>query len=428
MTYKHRVSGLWGLVWCSYGQRPMILNFFSSDGWEGWDVGARPLIPEGMPVLVDDDLVFEDGPGSPWVTTVMNRWLRELPASGAPAPSSWASYARVVKAWAEFVAVHGVDLFDSRERLKQALGRYAEHRAGGPVEARFAASTWGRHMSVLSIFYRWALAEGHATAEPFTYKTARALFDGTGREVRVNLAVRRAPKPHVTIKYLEADFAELFMRGLRGLAPDGSGDPGFRGRELVRNAAIGGLALSTGLRLAEFSYLLAYEIPALPPRQTVMPVPFPVPAGVTKGRKFRTTWVSYEALADVRHYLDLERAAALSGSAWRPPPRWGPPLAVSDPDATGGKINGVRCRWGSLTPAERRRLVGPDGGSCLLAVTSTGAPFIAWPTVFERTSGPGQLRTALPACSRPPAPSFVRVVNVGVVGFGALPPGRPPGG
>ncbi|MEV0051375.1 hypothetical protein AB0H34_12860 [Saccharopolyspora shandongensis] len=40
-------------------------------------------------------------------------------------------------------------------------------------------------------------------AEPFTYRTARALFHGTGREVRVNLAVSRTPKPHVTIKYLE---------------------------------------------------------------------------------------------------------------------------------------------------------------------------------------------------------------------------------
>ena len=111
----------------------MILSFFSSDSWEEWDVERRPLIPDGMPVLIDDDLVFEDGPAAPRATTVVNRWLRELPSSGAPAPSSWASYARVVKAWAKFVADHGVGLFDSRERLKQALGRYAEHRSSGPA-------------------------------------------------------------------------------------------------------------------------------------------------------------------------------------------------------------------------------------------------------------------------------------------------------
>ncbi|MFI6740908.1 hypothetical protein ACIBI9_48990 [Nonomuraea sp. NPDC050451] len=126
-------------------------------------------------------------------------------------------------------------MFDSRERLKAALGKNAEYRAAGPVRERFAATTWGQHMSILSLFYRWAMEEGHAEAEPFTYRTARALFAGTGREVRVNLAVRRTPKPHVTIKYLEPDFTGLFLDGLRGLAPDGGPDPYYRGRELARN-------------------------------------------------------------------------------------------------------------------------------------------------------------------------------------------------
>lgn len=239
----------------------MILSFFSSRGWESWDVEHRPLIPEGMPVLVDDDLCFEDGPAAPRSAAVVNRWLRELPASGAPAPSSWENYARVVKEWMEFLAEHGVGLFDSRVRLKAVLSRYAEHRAAGPVKARFAATTWGQHMSILSLFYRWSINEGYATAEPFTYRAARALFAGTGREVRVNLAVRRTPKPHVTIKYLEPDFTELFRKGLRGLAPDGSQDTGFHGRELSRNGAVGDHALATGMRLQEFTYLLPWEIP-----------------------------------------------------------------------------------------------------------------------------------------------------------------------
>jgi site-specific recombinase XerD len=364
----------------------VILTFFSSQGWQSWDLEHRPLIPEGMAVLVDDDLRFEDGPAAPCPAAVVNRWLRELPASGAPAPSSWENYARAVRDWAEFLAEHGVGLFDSRDRLKSGLSRYAEHRAAGPAKARFAATTWGQHMSILSLFYRWAMAEGYAAAEPFTYRSARALFAGTGREVRVNLAVRRTPKPHVTIKYLEPDFTELFRRGLRGLAPDGSEDSGFRGREMARNAAIGDLALSTGLRLQEFTHLLPWEIPALPPSQTAVPIPFPVPAGITKGRKHRTTWTSYEALAGLHDYLKLDRAATTVGSGWRPPRRWGEPLMVTEPDARGGRINGVRRSWASLIPAERRRLVAPDGGSCLLAVRNGGGPFTAWATVFERTS------------------------------------------
>jgi integrase len=366
--------------------RFVILSFFSSQGWESWDIANRPLIPERMPVLVDDDLLFEDGPGAPRPAVAVNQWLRELPASGCPAPGSWESYARVLREWAEFLAGHGVGLFDSRDRLKLALGKYAEYRAAGPAERRFAATTWGRHMSVLSLFYRWALDEGHAQAEPFTYRMARALFAGTGRVARVNLAVRRTPKPHVTIKYLEPDFTKLFLDALRGLAPGGDPDPCYRGRELARNAAIGELALATGMRLQEFSSLLACEIPPLPSRPVQVPIPFPVPASVAKGRKFRITWISYDALAAVHHYLEVDRPATVDGTDWLPPPRSGEPLMVTDPDERGGRVNGVRRRWETLTPAERRRLVAPGGGTCILAAKAGGGPFTAWASLFERTA------------------------------------------
>jgi hypothetical protein len=64
-----RVVFLWSPV--------MILSFFWSQGWESWEVERRPLIPERMPVLVDDDLRFENAPGAPRPTVAVNRWLRE---------------------------------------------------------------------------------------------------------------------------------------------------------------------------------------------------------------------------------------------------------------------------------------------------------------------------------------------------------------
>jgi hypothetical protein len=41
----------------------VLLHYFNPDGWEGWALSRRPVIRQGMPVLVDDDLLFEDGAG-----------------------------------------------------------------------------------------------------------------------------------------------------------------------------------------------------------------------------------------------------------------------------------------------------------------------------------------------------------------------------
>jgi integrase len=363
----------------------MELGFFSSVGWESWGVEARPAIPEGMPVLVDDDLRF-DGDGGPRASVAVNRWLRELPFSGAPSPGTWAVYARVLRDWMTFCAEYGTNVFAGREDLKAVLGAYAVHRAEGPEPARFAATTWNRHVSVLSCFYQWAVAEGYAGGVPFSYAQAQVRYGDVRRDAQVNLARRRVPKRHVTIRYLEPDFADLFIGALGGLGPDGMPDSGYRGRELARNFAVGKLALASGLRRQEFSYLLVYEIPSLPSSPGRLPVPFPVPAGVTKGRKYRTTWADHASLEAVHQYAALDRAVAAGGSLWRPPPQWGGPLVVTEPDAAGGRVNGRRVRWDKLGPGQRRRLVAPGGGSCLLAVRSDGGPFTAWESVFTRAS------------------------------------------
>jgi site-specific recombinase XerD len=310
-------------------------------------------------------------------------------AEGCAAPKSWEYYARILRDWIVFAGEHGLNVFDSRDRLKALLSTYAVDRACGPVERHLGASTWNQHMSVLATFYRWAMAEGYASAEPFTYRQATTVYGETVRTFAANRARRRVPNDHVTIKYLEPDFAELFIGGLAGLRPDGTEEEGpghFRGRQLARNAAVGEMVLATGLRLQEFTYLLACEIPLLPPHPTRMPIPFPVPARIAKGSKFRLTWISYEALTRVHAYLALERMLAVEGSRWQPPHRWGRPLVVTEMDARGGRVNGRRVSWDALRPGQRRRLVAPDGGTMLLAARSDGGPFTAWSSLFERTS------------------------------------------
>ncbi|WP_455711944.1 site-specific integrase [Streptomyces erythrochromogenes] len=366
----------------------MEVAFYSSEGWESWGLPAKPVIPEGMPFLVDDDLRFEDKRGLR-ATGAANEWLRLRPTENCPAPSSWGTYARILRDWFVFAQLHGVEIFDTRDRLKALLSTYAVDRSSGDLKQRLGAVTWNQHMSVLGMFYRWAEAESYATSVPFTYQQAVVVYAETARQIMVNQARRRAPHAHVTIKYLEDDFASMFVNGLAGLRPDGSEDDSqqrFRGRHLARNSAVVDLVLSSGTRLQEFTYLLACEIPPLPAAPKLVPIPFPIPESITKGSKFRVTWVSYTALARVHAYLSLERMLACERSAWRPPRRWGEPLFVTEMDSQGGRVNGQWVRWSSLKPAQRRRLVAPDGGSMLLAVRSDGGPFTAWSSVFERTS------------------------------------------
>nr|WP_300013756.1 hypothetical protein [Pseudonocardia sp.] len=364
----------------------MLLIDFSPRGWESWDVGRRPLIREGMPVLVDDDLRFEDGPAHPRPAVVVNRWLRELPVNGAPARRTWRVYAEALRAWLEFLSERRVAPFGSREELRSVLSAYAGYRLSESPQHRWDGSTWNLHVTALSLFYEWAQDEGCAAAGPFSYSTGRRITDGAVWTHRRNHAKLRPAKRHAQIKYLEHDFAALFLHALAGLNPDGSPDEAYRGRELGRNAAVGRLALASGLRRQELTHLLVYEIPPLPTRRSAVPVAFPLGPGTTKGSKPRTTWVDHDTLVEVWNYVRLERAAAAGRGGWQPPAQLGEPLRVRDPDWEGALINGVRRSWRTLTPNERLRLVSPDGAACLLAVRSSGAPFTDWATVFRRTS------------------------------------------
>ncbi|RKT09854.1 hypothetical protein BX285_6964 [Streptomyces sp. 1114.5] len=355
------------------------MHYFSSEGWQSWGLGGQPLIPERMPVLLDDDFAFEDEAG-PRATRAVNAWLRTLPSSGAPSPNSWRAYALAARDWLVHLRRHRVEVFGAREDLVAALGTYADRRLSEPLNERLDSSSWELQITALSRFYSWAGDEGLATAVPFTVAVGKRMVQGRLVETERNQARMRRPKPHVTVQYLEADFAGLFRYGLAGLGPDGLEDATFRGRFPGRNAAMGGLVLGTGMRSREFTYLLVHEVPPLPAEPTEVPIPWAVPRLGAKGRKFRTTWIDYPALAAVHSYAALDRE--MSRGSWRPKS----PLVVEDADFYGGRVNGRRTAWSALRPEERLRLVGPEGGSLLLALSYDGRPFVDWGTLFRRTA------------------------------------------
>lgn len=362
----------------------MHLIFYSRAGWESWGLERQPLIPEGMPVLIDEDLSFEDD-GVPRPTVAANRWLRELPLNGARSQRTWKNYAQALRCWLEFLARIGVDPLGERQPLRDALSAFSEYRFAGPLEARWDEGTWDQNINTVARFYAWADDEDLCASVPFTYQMVRRYTEAGVQLARRNTATVRRAKPHVTMKYLESDFLELFVRALAGLRPDGEPDS-FRGRHLGRNAAMGALVPSSGLRAQEFTHLLTYELPTLPARSSAVPVRFPLAAQITKGKKPRETWASYDALADVHQYIELDRAMLTEGRQYRPDPRLGEPLAITEPDWEGGRVNGRRVSWRKLTLNERLRLVTPEGTPAIIAVQSDGTPFTDWATVFRRTS------------------------------------------
>lgn len=363
----------------------MHLVGFKPQGWEQWDVSSRPLIREDMPVLIDDDLKLEDR-GNARLCEIVNRWLRTLPTTGAHSKHTWWSYARTLRTWLEFLETRDTHLLDDRPRLQEALSAYAEERLSGELERRLSNASWNQHTTAISAFYKWATSEGIAPASPFTYTQALSLRRGRQILVDRNAAHLPTPKAHASIKYLEPDFLKLLIRALSGQDADGNPDPNSRGRETARNSAFGELAASTGLRKQEFTYLLTYELPDLPDRRTTVPIAFPVAGATAKLRKQRTTWIDYEALRSIRQYVELERSAAVLGTKWNPPGGLGSRLIVELPDRQGAFLNGQYTYWRNLSPHERLRLTAPSGETCLVAVQSSGIPFLDWPTVFRRAS------------------------------------------
>jgi len=176
----------------------------------------------------------------------------------------------------------GSAVFDTRQRLKDALGAYAAWRACGPAESRLAASTWDaacEHLvRLLPVGGRGGARGGRAVHLPAGPRHLRPQGDGRNGQPGGAAAAETAREDQVPGAGLRVDV----RAALAGQRPDGPRRTGA-GPELARNAASGTWRWPPGLRLQEFTWLLAAEIPALPPRAVRGPIPVPGPGGNRQG-------------------------------------------------------------------------------------------------------------------------------------------------
>ncbi|ELS58960.1 hypothetical protein [Streptomyces viridochromogenes] len=125
-------------------------------------------------------------------------------------------------------------------------------------EAPDKPAAWRRRRATINNFYDWAVQERLLERRPYFRRRG-------GRDVLARGATTELDVRHLTWR----QWRFLKQVGLRGYQPDGLIDPAFRVRSPLRNSAAAELAVTTGMRLREFSCLLDIEVG--PPRRDASP-------------------------------------------------------------------------------------------------------------------------------------------------------------
>jgi site-specific recombinase XerD len=328
--------------------------------------------------------------------TDLDRFLLDLPLNGVRSRHSLRAYGYDVMLWVRF-------LEQARSKGVWAAERddvTAFHRTRRREEAgaRISAASWNRSVAALEKLYRWAEAGGVVAASPFSHRHVWRRGHASRRiqVVARNESYERAAK-RSDVRFVSLDDYRVFRDvGLRGLAPNGGARTGARDRNVARNTLFAELLVTTGLRLEEASFLLAFELDGLSKtascsRQTW----FKLPPALTKGDRGRSVLLPRRLLQQITAYIAVERTLAIakfqSRSGWREIDR---PILIHRPMPGAVALslaNGGTASIGAVSPEERGRLVicGDDGSPAepaALWLTEIGQPVQpnSWEVVFAR--------------------------------------------
>lgn len=341
-----------------------------------------------IPVILRDDALYDSD---------LDRFFLDLPLSGVRSRHSLRAFGYDVVVWLRFLA-------DARGKAVWAadhddVAAYHRARRRDDVGFRIAASSWNRAVASLDRLYRWAGREGLVAEPPFTHRTVWRRGHGGGRgqlAARNDAYERAARRSDVRFVTLE-DYKSFRDVGLRGLASDGRARPGARDRNGTRNALFAELLVTTGLRLEEAAFLLAYELAALQhPGSRDRQAWLDLPLALTKGERGRRVLIPTRLLQQISAYLDVERATAtakfVARSRWRAIER---PIFIRSP-VVGTALtlrDGGSIPTDAITPDERARLVicdesGAPRESAVLWLTEVGQPVLpnSWEAIFARAS------------------------------------------
>ena len=263
------------------------------DWLEGVVPGAADLVvgsgalKDGTPFFVGDDM---------WPREPMCSYFFEL-AKHVQAESAQ-DYAYDLMGLEDFlgrVMDPPTDLLSATEDDLVAFRRYRTEDQAVPV----GAATWRRNRVAVNGFYDWAVASGCLEARPHARRRS-------GRD-----ALSWGPVADLDVRHLSRrQWVMLHRVGLGGELPDGSVDVRFRGRDRLRNMAAAELAVTSGMRLREFSSLLDIEVPGPGASRSAVCVPI---QAIAKYGFARDVFVQYEVLRSLELYRRTERAVVVAG-------------------------------------------------------------------------------------------------------------------
>lgn len=202
----------------------------------GYEIDVDPAgrrLASGTPVLVDDAM----RPMEPWCT-FLRLYCQNLRKNSALA------YARDALEFGKFLESRGVGVLDVCER---DLVAFRKHRLGEGVSAR----SWSRHLVVVRALFTYLYETGQRASLPWIQVGSRSVV------------TPRTPRTEMDVRALShAQWLALRNIGFGGELPSGEVDRSYRGQSTVRNVCAVDLAVTTGMRLTEWSTLLNVEIPS----------------------------------------------------------------------------------------------------------------------------------------------------------------------
>jgi site-specific recombinase XerD len=272
-------------------------------------------IPEGTPVFLDDESLR---PVEPWCS-----WGRQI-AWQVGAARTRKDYGRIVLRLSDHLRQRGKDLLSATESDLKSHEKARRELQRVPL----GDDAWGKEAQLINQLYGWLVDQRYLPRRPLRLAAG-------GRNPL-------APRVHrrMDIRHLTLDQYRYFRDvGLGGQLPDSRVDFSFRGWAPHRNRAAADLAVSTGMRIQEWSTVLLPEL-RIGSRRPSDGVEFAVQR-CAKGGKLRWIFVPSGALDSIDTFMLLERPRLIAASAKRLKQRHRELFVVSRIEEETGRLHGV---------------------------------------------------------------------------------------